>query len=424
MAYTTPEQLDNAYTTLHKTFKTGKTKSLAWRKWQLKQLFWMVADNEEAFAKALNTDLNRHEFEAHYGDIIGVKTDILDTLRHVEEWAADDIPDAGFLFGTLGSARIRKEPLGVALIIGIWNFPILLTLCPLIAAISAGCCAMVKPAETSVACQDLMAALIPKYLDQEAVRVVTGGPKEATMILERRFDHIFYTGSVKIAKIVAAAAAKHLTPTVLELGGQAPCIVTPSADIDTAAKRIVFSKYFNNGQICLAANHVFVDPSVHDKFVERAIYWLGQYLQDGGADDAVRIINEQNYDRIVGLLKKTDGKIVFGGKTAREDKYIQQTLVTNVTMQGKLLYSMLLQLQQPYAFFHPISYLGPHIYSMLGCTAISFLSHLPRNGHCNRHSDDNSLHLSLLLSFYLVLFHHLAQSLRTFSLDSYPKLIS
>ena len=424
MAYTTPEQLDNAYTTLHKTFKTGKTKSLAWRKWQLKQLFWMVADNEEAFAKALNTDLNRHEFEAHYGDIIGVKIDILDTLRHVEEWAADDIPDAGFLFGTLGSARIRKEPLGVALIIGIWNFPILLTLCPLIAAISAGCCAMVKPTETSVACQDLMAALIPKYLDQEAVRVVTGGPKEATMILERRFDHIFYTGSVKIAKIVAAAAAKHLTPTVLELGGQAPCIVTPSADIDTAAKRIVFSKYFNNGQICLAANHVFVDSSVHDKFVERAIYWLGQYLQDGGADDAVRIINEQNYDRIVGLLKKTDGKIVLGGKTDREDKYIQQTLVTNVTMQGKLLYSMLLQLQQPYAFFHPISYLGPHIYSMLGCTAISFLSHLPRNGHCNRHSDDNSLHLSLLLSFYLVLFHHLAQSLRTFSLDSYPKLIS
>ena len=361
MAYTTPEQLENACTTLRKTFKTGKTKSLAWRKWQIKQLYWMVTDNEEAIAEALKTDLNRHKFEAYYADIEGVKKDILSTLAHVEEWAADEIPDAGFLFGTLGGARIRKEPLGVALIIGTWNFPFILTVCPLVAAIAAGCCAMVKPAETVVATQDLLAGLIPKYLDQEAVRVVTGGPKEATMILERRFDHIFYTGSTKIAKFIAAAAAKHLTPTVLELGGQAPCIVTPSADIDTAAKRIVFSKYMNCGQICLAANHVFVDPSIHDKFVERAIYWLGQYLKDGSQDDAVRIVNEQNYDRLVGLLKQTEGKIVCGGKTDRENKYIQQTLVTNVTMQGKPLCSMLFRVQQSYAFLHSISYFGSHL---------------------------------------------------------------
>ena len=406
MAYTTPEQLDNAYTTLHNTFKTGKTKSLAWRKWQLKNMFWMVADNEEAIAKALNTDLNRHEFESYYADIEGVKKDILHTLAHVEEWAADEMPDAGFLFGTLGSARIRKEPLGVALIIGTWNFPFIVTLTPLVAAISAGCCAMVKPAETVVACQDLFAELIPKYLDQEAIRVVTGGPKEATMILERRFDHIFYTGSAKIAKFIAAAAAKHLTPTVLELGGQAPCIVTPSADIDTAAKRIVFSKYLNNGQICLAANHVFVDPSIHDKFVERAIHWLGQYLKDGSEEDAVRIVNEQNYDRLVGLLKQTDGKVVYGGKTNRDDKFIQQTLVTNVTMQGKPLYSMLLPLQQPYAFYHSTSYLGLQIFSLLDSRCFFNLAHLPHNARCKCYSDDECLHLSFLLSRYPVLFHN------------------
>ena len=411
MIYTTPEQLENAYTTLHKTFKTGKTKSLAWRKWQLKQMFWMVADNEEAVAKALKTDLNRHEFESYYADIEGMKKDILNTLAHVEEWAADEIPDAGFLFGTLGSARIRKEPLGVALIIGTWNFPFILTLSPLVAAIAAGCCAMVKPAETVVATQDLLAGLIPKYLDQEAIRVVTGRPKEATMILERRFDHIFYTGSTKIAKFIAAAAAKHLTPTVLELGGQAPCIVTPSADIDTAAKRIVFSKYLNNGQICLAANHVFVDPSIHDKFVERAIYWLGQYLKDGGDDDAVRVVNEQNYDRLVGLLKQTEGKIVYGGKTDREDKYIQQTLVTNVTMQGKLLCSMLLRLLQPYAFYQSISYLGPHIFPLLDSHCFFNLAHLPHNASCKCYSDDECLYLSFLLRCYSVLFYHLARPL-------------
>ena len=189
------------------------------------------------------------------------------------------------------------------------------------------------------------------------------------MILERRFDDLFYTGSAKIAKFIAAAAAKHLTPTVLELGGQAPCIVTPSADLDTAAKRIVFSKYLNNGQICLSANHVFVDPSIHDKFVERAIYWLGQYLKEGSEEDAVRIVNEQNYDRLVGLLKQTSGKVVYGGKTDREDKFIQQTLVTNVTMQGKPLYSTLLRLQQAYALYHSISYLGLHIFSLLDSAA-------------------------------------------------------
>ena len=423
MIYTTPEQLENAYTTLHKTFKTGKTKSLAWRKWQLKQMFWMVADNEEAVAKALKTDLNRHEFESYYADIEGMKKDILNTLAHVEEWAADEIPDAGFLFGTLGSARIRKEPLGVALIIGTWNFPFILTLSPLVAAIAAGCCAMVKPAETVVATQDLLAGLIPKYLDQEAIRVVTGGPKEATMILERRFDHIFYTGSTKIAKFIAAAAAKHLTPTVLELGGQAPCIVTPSADIDTAAKRIVFSKYLNNGQICLAANHVFVDPSIHDKFVERAIYWLGQYLKDGGDDDAVRVVNEQNYDRLVGLLKQTEGKIVYGGKTDREDKYIQQTLVTNVTMQGKPLCSMIFRLQQPYAFYRPISYLGPHIFPLLDSHCFFNSVPLPYNARCKSYSDDECP-ISHSFNHAIPCYSTISHVLCIYSSEPHQKLVS
>ena len=333
--YTTSEQLDAAYRTLQQTFKSGKTKSIAWRKWQLKQMFWLIADNEEAVVKALHADLNRHDFESYYADIGGLKNDVLAHLKNIEEWAADEIPDAGFLFKTLGGARIRKEPLGVALVLGTWNFPFVVTLSPLVAAISAGCCGMVKPAETTVACQDLMAELIPKYLDQEAIQVVTGGPEETTMMLKLRFDHIFYTGSPRIAKIISAAAAKHLTPTVLELGGQAPCIVTPSADIDVAAKRIVFSKYMNGGQICLAANHVFVDPSVHDKFVERATYWLGQYLKGDGKDHAVRIVNERNYDRLVGLLNQTGGNIAYGGKTDREDKFIQQTIVTDLTMQGE-----------------------------------------------------------------------------------------
>lgn len=147
--FTTSDEILEARATLNTTFKGGLTKSIAWRKWQLKQVWWMVCDHEKAIASALHKDLHRHDFETHIADIGGVKADILNHLDKVEGWAADDIPDAGFLFGTLGKARIRKEPLGVALIIGPWNFPFNLTLLPLIAAISAGCCVMVKPSEVS-----------------------------------------------------------------------------------------------------------------------------------------------------------------------------------------------------------------------------------------------------------------------------------
>lgn len=337
--YTDPEQIATAYSTLQQTFKSGKTKSIAWRKWQLKQVWWMVADNEEAMVRVLHSDLNRHDFESYWLDVGGVKRDILDHIKHLETWTADDIPDADFLFGTLCGARICKEPLGVILILGTWNVPFAVTLAPMVAAIAAGCAVLVKPSEITMASQDLMAEMLPKYLDQEAIQIVTGGPKETGLILERRFDSIFYTGLSKIAKFVSAAAAKHLTPTVLELGGQAPCIVTQSADIDSAAKCITYSKFLNSGQICLAANHVFVDPSVHDKFVERATHWLGQFLKGDGKDQETRIVNERNYDRLVGLLNQSRGNVAYGGDKSREDRYIQPTLVTNVNMQGELYHS-------------------------------------------------------------------------------------
>lgn len=329
--YTPPEQIDAVYSILRKTFKSGKTKSMAWRKWQLKQIWWMVSDNETAIVKALHSDLNRHDFESYYMDIGGIKHDLLDHLKNIESWAADEIPDAGFLFGTLCGARIRKEPLGVALVLGTWNFPFVVSISPLVAAVAAGCAVMVKPSEIAAASQDLMAELIPKYLDSEAIRCITGGPTETTALLERRFDSIFYTGSPNIGKLVSMAAAKHLTPVVLELGGQAPCIVTPSADIDLAAKRITYSKFMNAGQICLSANHVFIDPGVHDQFVKRAKYWLGQYSKG----DGTHIVNERNFDRLVELLNQSKGNIAYGGDKSREKKYIQPTVITDVDMQGE-----------------------------------------------------------------------------------------
>ncbi|KAL8791339.1 MAG: hypothetical protein Q9195_005958 [Heterodermia aff. obscurata] len=335
--FTTPEEVQDAHRTIHKTFKSGLTKSIAWRKWQLKQMWWMVCDNEKEIAAALHADLNRHDFETHFIEFGTVKTDILHHLNNVERWAADEIPDAGFLFGTLGRARIRKEPLGVALVLGAWNFPFAVVLKPLMAAISAGCCAMLKPSEISVASQDLMLEIIPKYLDSRAIRVVTGGPKETTLILEHRFDQIFYTGSGNVGKIIQKAAAKHLTPTVLELGGQGPAIVTPSANIDVSAKRILFSKFLNSGQICLATNHVYVDPSIHDEFVDRIGYHLKEFLKNGGKDGMSRIISDRNFERVASLLEGTQGKVVHGGEQDKATRYIHPTVVTDVTLQDSVM---------------------------------------------------------------------------------------
>lgn len=296
----------------------------------------MITENEDKLLKALNADLNRHDFESHASDLLGMKKDILDHITHLEEWAADSIPDAGFIFGTLGKARIRKEPLGVALIIGAWNFPFILLLQPMLGAIAAGCCIVLKPSELAVASQALLAELIPKYLDNSAIRLITGGPQETSRILEHRFNHIFFTGSSKVARFITAAAAKHLTPTVLELGGQGPAIVTKSANVDLAAKRIAAGKFQNAGQICLSINHVYAEPEIHDQLVQRLGYWFDKYLGESG-DGMCKIVNERNFDRLTSLLNQSHGKIAYGGSTDRTKTFIAPTIVTDVTMKDSLL---------------------------------------------------------------------------------------
>ncbi|KAH7031472.1 aldehyde dehydrogenase 3H1 [Microdochium trichocladiopsis] len=335
-AYTSREAVDESHKTLFATFATGRTKSLAWRRWQLKQLWFLVADNEERIVEAMKTDLNRHRFETTLGDIGVVKGDVLSHLQHMDEWTADEALDAGFLARYFTGGRIRKDPLGVALIIGAWNFPFALVLQPMIAAITAGCCVMLKPSELPAASQNLLAELVPKYMDPQAVRIVTGGAQETAYILEKRFNHIFFTGSTTVAKFVAAAAAKHLTPTVLELGGQGPGIVTKSADIELAAKRITYAKFQNAGQICVSVNHVFAEPEIADQLVERMKYWNGQYLSKG-SNMMCRVINDRNYGRLQGLLDKTSGKVAYTGVSDPKSLFFHPTIVDNVTMDDSLL---------------------------------------------------------------------------------------
>lgn len=333
--YESVEEIQSCHSTLVSTFQTGKTKDIAWRKWQLKQLWWLVEENEQAIIDAIKSDLNRPGFETYLTDLAGVRKDILYHLENIDAWAADDPLGDNFIARRLGVARIRKEPLGVVLIIGAWNFPVLLVLQPLIAAITAGCCAIIKPSELTTTCQTLLRGLVIQYLDSTAIRVICGGVDETTKLLELPFNHIFFTGSASVGRHISAAAAKHLTPVTLELGGQSPAIIGKSADLDRAAKTIAFSKFLNAGQICLAVNHVFVDPAVHDTFVEKLKHWSSQFLH-GERKITTAIVNQRHRDRLYGLLQQTKGTVVCGGGETDELCRMEPTVVTNLDIDGKL----------------------------------------------------------------------------------------
>ena len=209
----------------------------------------MIEDNKTRIHDAVYADLGKHYQECHLSDCVSVQADILDTIKNLDKWTKDEHPDKTNMLNFLGGTTVRKEPLGVTLIIGAWNYPLVLLLQPMIAAIAAGCAIILKPSDVAPACENLLMEIIPKYLHREAIHCVSAGPGEMGHILENRFDHIFFTGSQTVAKIIHAAAARELTPVTLELGGQGPAIVTSRANIDLAAKRIASAKFMNAGQV-------------------------------------------------------------------------------------------------------------------------------------------------------------------------------
>ncbi|PYH70554.1 aldehyde dehydrogenase [Aspergillus vadensis CBS 113365] len=328
-----------AYASVRAAFTSGRTKSKDWRRHQLKRAWWMVEDNKDRIFDALRVDLNKHPLEAMLGEITGLQNDILRTLDKLDEWTKDEKPTRWDPINFLGGTVVRQEPLGVSLIIGAWNFPFILTLQPLVAAIAAGCAVVLKPSDVAQASQDLLMEIIPMYLDRDAITCVSAGPSEMKHILETRFDHIFYTGSANVAKIIYAAAAKHLTPVTLELGGQGPAIVAPSANIDLAAKHIAWAKFSNAGQICVNVNHVLIDPSIREAFVTRLIHYFDEFTggRDNKPDYYSRIINERNFNRLESLLDRTSGKIIYGGIRNRQSRYFGPTVVVDVNPEDPLL---------------------------------------------------------------------------------------
>ncbi|KAL3469488.1 Aldehyde/histidinol dehydrogenase [Aspergillus californicus] len=339
MTFSTTTEFDQAYNKVRATFDAGKTKDKAWRRQQLKRAYWMLEDNKDRIRSALHADLHRHQQESDFADYRSAQNDILEHIQHLDKWTKDEKPSRMNLLNFFGNTTVRQEPLGVTLIIGAWNYPLLLLLQPMVAAIAAGCAMILKPSDMATACQDLLIEIIPKYLDPTAIRCISAGPQEMQYILSHRFDHIFYTGSAGVAKIIYAAAAKHLTPVTLELGGQCPAIVTPSANIDLAAKHIAGVKFMNAGQICLNVNHILVDPRIREALIQRLTHWFDIFAggKDTRPDYYTHIINDRNFDRLDSLLTKSSGRIVYGGDRDRKTRFFAPTIVTDVKPGDPLL---------------------------------------------------------------------------------------
>ncbi|KAJ1168738.1 hypothetical protein NDU88_000652 [Pleurodeles waltl] len=296
---------------------------------QLQALKRCIEENKAAINEALAQDLRRPAFEAEAGETALTINEINCALKNLQTWMKDEGVEKN-LATSLDTAYIRKDPFGVVLIIGPWNYPISLVLIPLVGAIAAGNCCIVKPSEISTSAEKLLSDLLPSYLDPECFAVVCGGPQETTQLLENKFDYIFFTGSFNVGKIIMTAAAKQLTPVTLELSGKNPCFIDDGFDPKTAANRVIWSHFFNDGQTCVSPDYVLCTKEMRELLLpamrETLVEFYGKDPQQ--SPDLARIINDRHFQRIKALLGS--GTVAIGGDYDEKDRYIAPTILVDV----------------------------------------------------------------------------------------------
>lgn len=320
--------------TLRDVFVSGRTKPLEWRLNQLEGISRLLKQEEPAIAKALAADLGRSTHEAWFGDIASTQSEVRYAIRHLRRWMRPKrVPVP--LAVMPGRAYYRYEPLGVVLIIGPWNYPFYLCLAPLVGALAAGNCAILKPSENAPVSSSAMAEIVPRYLDPEAVRVVEGDASATEHLIDARVDHVFFTGGTEIGRKVMLAAAAHLTPVTLELGGKSPAIVTKDANLDVAARRIAFGKLLNSGQTCIAPDYVLVEEPVKDKLVD-ALEKSMQQMRAGEPPEQ-QIVNVRQFRRLAALLEGISGNVVSGGRTS--GTAMEPTIVVDADPESDLMKS-------------------------------------------------------------------------------------
>ncbi len=317
---------------LRATYRSGRTRPLAWRLSQLDAIATLVSEREDELAEALATDLGRSAGEAWFADLALITAEAKYAARHLRSWLKPTRVKTP-LGVKPARAWYEREPLGVVLVIGPWNYPIQLMLAPLVGAVAAGNCAVLKPSELAPACSAVLARLVPEYLDPKAVRVVEGNAETTQHLLDQGFDHCLFTGSPEVGKAVMAAAAKHLTPVTLELGGKSPVIVAADADLGVAARRIAWGKLLNSGQTCVAPDYVLVDREVSSEFVAR----LTREAQSLGGGARLPIVDVRHADRIAELVDQAGGEIVYGGAVDARGEQAELTIVVDPDAESALM---------------------------------------------------------------------------------------
>jgi aldehyde dehydrogenase (NAD+) len=311
---------------LRQTFATGRTRGVQWRKEQLHALERLMTENEGAIAEALEKDLGRGPFEAWLADVASTVGEAAYAAKNVGKWMKrryrllemSQLPGRGW---------VEYEPYGTVLIIGAWNFPFALTLGPAVGAIAAGNTVVLKPSEVAPASSALMAELVPRYMDNDAIAVVEGDGAVSQELIAQGFDHLIFTGGTEVGRRVYEAAATHLTPVTLELGGKSPVIVAADADIEVAAKRIAWTKLINSGQICIAPDYVLAEAPIRDKLVEAIRKAIDTF--EAGNAAGKKIVNERHFNRLANALAATKGKVAIGGGSDAVAMKIQPTVVVD-----------------------------------------------------------------------------------------------
>ncbi|KAG7210276.1 hypothetical protein KM043_011820 [Ampulex compressa] len=309
---------------------SGKTKPLQWRIKQLKQLVRMLEECKNQLLSAMTADLGRSCFESDLMEVFYTTEDINNMIANIKEWDAIEQPPKA-LANLFDKVQIRKDPYGVVLIIGAWNYPLQLCLVPLMGAIAAGNCVILKPSEIAKATSAALGEMLPKYLDTECYHVVQGGVEETTDLLKQRFDYIFYTGSTTVGKIVRDAANKFLTPVTLELGGKSPVYVDNTANVEIAIKRILWGKCVNAGQTCIAPDYILCSSEVQTQLVEHAKKVLKEWYGDNikTNPDYSRVISDRHYQRLTNFLNG-NGKIAIGGDCDPAERFLSPTILVDV----------------------------------------------------------------------------------------------
>ena len=331
---------DDTMDALRSTFRSGKTKSYEWRISQLQGMKRMYSENESAIMEALASDLGRAPFEAIGLEILSWAVEIDNALANLKAWMKPVFTKVPAMMSPATSEYVY-EPYGVVLVIGAFNYPILLSMSPLLGAIIAGNCAILKPSEVSKASEKLLATLVAKYLDNSCIRVITGGVETNTALLDMKWDKIFFTGSTRVGKIVAQAAAKHLTPVILELGGKSPTIIDETCgNMELICRRILWGKLSNAGQTCIAPDYILCHASKYEEFLVTAVKVLKKFHGEDPAKSAnySRIVSTQHCERLKSLLDGYGGgTLVVGGDVDVANRYVAPTIIRDVKMDSKLM---------------------------------------------------------------------------------------